>query len=70
MYPLYIDTKVVLPGYLHAVWTLPKGSADYPARWALIKTGFLANLLIIDTKPGGVDDNNRSEVTRRINHGQ
>ncbi|MGH8499532.1 MAG: REP-associated tyrosine transposase [Methylococcales bacterium] len=40
MHPFYIDAMVILPDHLHAVWTLPDGDADYPTRWALIKSGF------------------------------
>jgi putative transposase len=39
-YPFEIDAMVVLPDHLHAVWTLPEGDADYPARWRSIKTKF------------------------------
>jgi putative transposase len=30
----------VLPDHLHAIWSLPDGDDDFPARWALIKSGF------------------------------
>ena len=39
-HPFTIDTMVILPEHLHAVWTLPPGDADYSGRWMLIKTGF------------------------------
>jgi putative transposase len=39
-YPFEIDALVILPDHLHAVWTLPEGDADYPARWRSIKTRF------------------------------
>ena len=35
-----IEAMVVLPGHLHAIWTLPGGDADYALRWRLIKTDF------------------------------
>jgi len=38
--PFYIDAMVVLPDHLHAVWTLPKGDADYSTQWRLIKSRF------------------------------
>ena len=38
--PFRTDAIVVLPDHLHAVWTLPAGETDYPARWRLIKAGF------------------------------
>jgi putative transposase len=39
-HPFHIDAMVILPEHLHCVLTLPKGDADYPIRWALIKAGF------------------------------
>ena len=39
-HPFEILAMVVLPDHLHAIWRLPEGDADYPARWALIKAGF------------------------------
>ncbi len=39
-YPFEIDAMVILPDHLHAIWTLPAGDADYPARWRSIKTRF------------------------------
>ena len=38
--PFTIDAVVVLPDYLHAIWTLPSGDADYAVRWRLIKSMF------------------------------
>ena len=35
-----IDAIVILPDHLHCLWTLPEGDADYPVRWAHIKTAF------------------------------
>ncbi len=39
-----IIAMVVLPDHLHAIWTLPPGDADYPLRWALIKSAFSRSL--------------------------
>ncbi|CAH0309180.1 REP-associated tyrosine transposase [Pseudomonas sp. Bi70] len=39
-HPLVINAWVVLPDYMHWVWTLPPSDADYPLRWRLIKTFF------------------------------
>ena len=39
-HPFAIDSMVVLPEHLHAVWTLPPDDADYALRWRLIKTRF------------------------------
>ena len=38
--PFRIDAWVVLPGQMHAVWTLPETDADYSVRWKDIKTRF------------------------------
>ena len=35
-----LDAIVVLPDYLHAIWTLPPGDADCAMRWRLIKAFF------------------------------
>jgi putative transposase len=39
-HPFEIIARVVLPDHLHAVWQLPQEDADYPMRWALIKSNF------------------------------
>lgn len=38
--PFVIDTWVVLPDHLHAVWTLPPGDRDFSTRWGAIKARF------------------------------
>ncbi len=38
--PFRTDAIVVLPDHLHAVWTLPRGDADFSTRWKRIKTRF------------------------------
>jgi Transposase and inactivated derivatives len=38
--PFVIDAWVVLPDHLHAVWTLPRGDANYSIRWQEIKKRF------------------------------
>ena len=38
--PFVCDAMVVLPDHIHAVWTLPKGDADFSTRWRLIKGRF------------------------------
>jgi putative transposase len=43
-HPFAILAIVVLPEYLHAIWHLPPGDADYPLRWSLIKAGFSRRL--------------------------
>ena len=39
-HPFTTDAVVVLPDHLHAVWTLPKGDADFALRWRQIKSSF------------------------------
>lgn len=39
-YPFEIDAMVILPDHIHAVWTLPNGDSDFPARWRSIKFRF------------------------------
>ena len=39
-HPFQIDAIVIMPGHLHAIFTLPPGDADYSMRWMLIKAGF------------------------------
>jgi putative transposase len=43
-HPFEIIAMVVLPDHLHAIWALPPGDADYPLRWALIKSAFSRGL--------------------------
>lgn len=38
--PFLTDAVVVLPDHLHAVWTLPEGDADFPARWKMLRAAF------------------------------
>jgi putative transposase len=43
-HPFTLLAMVVLPEHLHAIWRLPFGDANYPLRWALIKSGFSRRL--------------------------
>jgi putative transposase len=43
-YPFTIDSCVVLPDYLHCLWTLPPNDADFSTRLRPIKTGFSKSL--------------------------
>ena len=43
-HPFYIDAMVIMPDHVHAAWSLPKGDADYPTRWMLIKAQFSRSL--------------------------
>jgi len=44
-HPFSIDAIVVLPDHLHAIWTMPKGDADFAVRWRLIKSTFSRGVL-------------------------
>jgi len=50
-HPFEIVAQVVLPDHLHTVWKLPEGDADYPLRWALIKSSFSRRLPARETIP-------------------
>ena len=43
--PFRVVAMVVLPEHLHAIWTLPEGDSDYPARWQAIKARFTRALV-------------------------
>ncbi len=38
--PFVCDAIVILPDHIHAVWTMPKGDADFSTRWGAIKARF------------------------------
>lgn len=35
-----MDAVVIMPEYLHCIWTLPPGDGDYSLRWREIKSRF------------------------------
>ncbi len=39
-HPFVTRAIVVLPDHLHAVWTLPPGDSDFPARWKMLRAHF------------------------------
>jgi putative transposase len=43
--PFLIEAVVILPDHLHAIFTLPPGDSDYPARWRRIKGHFSSALI-------------------------
>ena len=53
--PYEVQGMVVLPEHLHAIWRLPDGDSDYPARWRGIKARFSLSLARggIVPRPGG-----------------
>jgi putative transposase len=42
--PFTIEAIVILPDYLHCIWTLPSGDADFSTRWHDIKARFAAQI--------------------------
>ena len=42
--PFETNAICILPDYLHAIWTLPPGDADFASRWSQIKSGFSRGL--------------------------
>ncbi len=57
-WPFLINAMVLLPDHLHAIWTMPRGDTNYPARWSIIKKNFTCRYI----SNGGSD--------RRISPGQ
>ena len=45
-HPFTVDAIVILPDHIHAIWTMPKGDADFATRWRLIKSTFSRNLSV------------------------
>lgn len=43
-YPFRIDAICVLPGTIHAIWTLPPGDSNFSKRWSLLKSTFSRGL--------------------------
>ena len=43
-HPFKIESIVILPDHIHAIWKLPEGDADYSMRWMLIKRTFSIGL--------------------------
>jgi len=39
--PFTVESVVILPGYLHCIWTRPSGDADFSTRWTDIEAVFL-----------------------------
>ena len=39
-HPIKTIAICILPDHLHAIWTLPKGDADFSKRWQILKSSF------------------------------
>src|SRR5690242_16448827 len=57
-YPFRAIAICVLPDHIHALWSLPRGDADFALRWSLIKSGFSRGL-------AGEMQRSRSKIARR-----
>ncbi len=44
-FPFTINVMVMLPEYIHAIWTLPKDDTNYSKRWGIIKKHFTQSWL-------------------------
>ncbi len=44
-WPFEVNAMVLLPDHLHAIWSLPPGDDDYPARWGWFKKEFTKRYL-------------------------
>ena len=64
-YPFESVAVCVLPDHLHAVWTLPPGDANFPLRWALIKSGFSRGLAAIERSASKVTKREKGVWQRR-----
>jgi putative transposase len=60
--PFQTVAMVLMPDHLHAVWSLPRGDADYPTRWARIKETFTLTFL---ANGGAEGPRSTSQIRRR-----
>jgi len=49
-WPFHIDAWVVLPEYMHCLWTMPEDDSDFPRRWQEIKISFAKSLPKIEPR--------------------
>ena len=61
-----IHAFMVVPDHLHAVWTLPKGDADFSRRWRLIKSRFSRGLPMGRLRPSHEARQERGVWQRRF----
>ncbi|MDM7998544.1 MAG: transposase [Dehalococcoidia bacterium] len=64
LYPFKVDSMVVLPDHLHAIWVLPEDDSDFSVRWRLIKTIFTRGKPVTLPKPAS--DSRRMKKERAI----
>ena len=51
-WPFTLNSLVLLPEHLHAIWSLPAGDAEYPKRWGWIKKEFTKEWLAAGGRRG------------------
>jgi putative transposase len=61
--PFIIESEVILPDYLHMIWSLTNNDADYATRIRLIKTAFTKALPVNATKSPTQTRTNKGERT-------
>jgi putative transposase len=55
----------ILPDHLHAIWSLPAGDSDFPARWSMIKAGFSRALPAASRAPSKIGKREKGIWQRR-----
>ena len=66
VWPFETPAIVLLPDHLHAIWTLPPGDANYPARWSWIKKEFTRRWLAQGGEEQRTTAGNRREQRRGV----
>jgi len=64
--PFEMFACVLMPDHLHMLWTLPDGDDDFPARIALMKSGFTKAYLAHGGRELPVSDNRRRHNERGV----
>ena len=65
-WPFEVSAIVLLPDHLHAIWSLPLGDSNYPARWAWIKKEFTKSWLDLRGKSLPVSPAREAENRRGV----
>jgi len=65
-WPCTVNAIVLLPDHLHAIWTQPRGDAEYPKRWGWAKKEFTHWWLQIGGHDHGVSAGRKRQRRRGI----
>jgi putative transposase len=65
-WPFDVHSIVLLPDHLHAIWSLPRGDADYSKRWAWIKRQFTKCWLVAGGTETGISEGRRRDGRRCV----